>query len=63
MRLLERATGKGFWCYAMLASDPWLDSLRQRPDFAGLLQRAEHERDLAATAFASAGGDQILGSD
>jgi eukaryotic-like serine/threonine-protein kinase len=63
MRLLERATGKGFWCHAMLASDPWLDSLRQRPDFAGLLHRAEHERDLAATAFASAGGDQILGSD
>ena len=63
MRLLERATGAGFWCYPLLASDEWLDSLRNRPDFAAVLGRAKHELDVASAAFASAGGDQILGSD
>ncbi len=63
MRLLERATGAGFWCYPLLASDEWLDPVRDRPDFVGLLRRAEQERDLALAAFASVGGDQILGSD
>ena len=63
MRLLERATSRGFWCYPLLASDEWLDPLRHRPDFTAVLRRAEQERDLASAAFASAGGDQILGPD
>jgi adenylate cyclase len=63
MRLLERATGRGFWCYRAFASDVWLDPLRHRQDFVALLQRAGEERDLARAAFASAGGDQILGAD
>ena len=63
MRLLERATGAGFWCYPLLASDAWLDPLRDRPDFAVVLDRAKQELDLASAAFTSAGGDQILGSD
>ena len=61
--LLERATAAGFWCYPLLASDEWLDPLRDRPEFVALLQRAEQEHDLAVAAFASVGGDQILGSD
>jgi TolB-like protein len=63
MRLLERATGAGFWCHPLLASDAWLDSLRDRPDFAVVLGRAKQELELASAAFISAGGDQILGSD
>ena len=63
MQLLERATGAGFWCYPLLASDDWLASLRDRPDFITLLRRAEQELALASAAFAGAGGDRILGSD
>jgi hypothetical protein len=63
MRLLERATGSGFWCYPLLATDGWLASLRDRPDFTALLRRAEQELALATEAFARAGGDQILGAD
>jgi hypothetical protein len=63
MRLLERATDAGFWCYPVLASDGWLDPVRHRTDFAAVLRRAEQEHDLASAAFAGAGGDQILGSD
>ena len=61
--LLERATGAGFWCYPLLASDDWLNPVRDRPDFAAVLRRAEQEHDLAVTAFADAGGDRILGTD
>jgi serine/threonine protein kinase/tetratricopeptide (TPR) repeat protein len=63
MRVLERATAAGFWCYPLLASDEWLESVRHRSDFVAVLRRAEQERDLALAAFASVGGDQILGSD
>ena len=56
MRLLERATAAGFWCYPLLASDAWLDPLRDRPDFVAVLGRAEQEHDLAVAAFAAAGG-------
>jgi serine/threonine protein kinase len=63
MGLLERATGAGFWCYPLLASDEWLEPLRDRPEFVTVLRHAEQERDLAVAAFTSAGGDQILGSD
>ncbi|MCA1586206.1 MAG: hypothetical protein LC791_16020 [Acidobacteria bacterium] len=61
--VLQRATGAGFWCYPLLASDEWLDPVRHRPEFGAVLRRAEQEHDLAVAAFAAAGGDQILGSD
>jgi serine/threonine protein kinase/tetratricopeptide (TPR) repeat protein len=58
--LLERATAAGFWCYPVLATDEWLDPLRERPAFAAVLARAKHEHDLAVSAFAAAGGDRVL---
>ncbi len=63
MPLLERSAGAGFWCYPLLASDEWLDPIRHRPDFAAVLRRAGQEHELAVAAFASVGGDQVLGSD
>ena len=41
MRLLERATGAGFWCYPLLASDEWLDP---DPPPAGLRRGAPARR-------------------
>jgi serine/threonine protein kinase/tetratricopeptide (TPR) repeat protein len=61
--VLERATGAGFFCYPLLASDNWLDPVRPLPEFVAVLRRVEQEHDLALAAFAAAGGDQILGTD
>jgi hypothetical protein len=61
--LLERASEAGFWCYPLFTSDDWLDPIRDHPGFARVLDRARREHDLALAAFASAGGDQILGLD
>jgi hypothetical protein len=61
--LLEQATGAGFFCYPLLASDEWLDSARDLPRFVAVLRRAEEEHELAVNAFAAAGGERILGTD
>ena len=61
--VLERATAAGFFCYPLLASDEWLDPIRGLPGFDAVLRRAEREHELAVAAFASAGGDRILGTD
>jgi TolB-like protein len=61
--LLARATVAGFWCYPLLASDPWLDPLRDRPEFVAILHQVRQEHELAVAEFASVGGDQILGSE
>ncbi len=61
--VLQRATGAGFFCYPLLASDEWLDSARHLPEFAAVLERAKQEHHLAVAAFAAAGGVQVLGID
>jgi non-specific serine/threonine protein kinase len=61
--LVKQATEAGFWCYPLLASDTWLDPVRDRPEFVAVLRRAEHEHALAVAAYASAAGDRILGLD
>ena len=42
-------------------SDPWLDSLRRRPEFAKLLQRAEEQHEAAKREFERLEGNRILG--
>jgi tetratricopeptide (TPR) repeat protein len=61
--VLERATAAGFFCYPVLASDAWLDPLRPLPGFVTLLRRVQDEHEAAVAAFASAGGERILGAD
>jgi eukaryotic-like serine/threonine-protein kinase len=61
--VLDRATAAGFFCYPLLASDEWLDPLRRMPNFVTVLDRARQEHELAVAAFASAGGEQVLGTD
>jgi TolB-like protein/predicted Ser/Thr protein kinase len=61
--LLRHATAGGFFCAPLLASDEWLDPLRHLPAFVEMLRLADEEHTLAVSAFAGAGGDQILGTD
>jgi serine/threonine protein kinase/tetratricopeptide (TPR) repeat protein len=61
--LLRSATAEGFFCAPLLASDEWLDPLRQLPTFADVVRMADQEHGLAVTAFADAGGDRVLGTD
>ncbi len=61
--VLEQATAAGFFCYPVLASDEWLDSARHLPAFVAVLRRAQEEHELAVAAFATAGGERILGTD
>jgi DNA-binding winged helix-turn-helix (wHTH) protein/tetratricopeptide (TPR) repeat protein len=59
--LLERVIGGGFFCYPAIAHDPWLQSLRRKPAFTRLLRQAETRHRDALEAFASHGGDRVLG--
>ena len=61
--VLQRATMAGFHCYPVLASDTWLDPIRDRPEFREVLRSVKREHDLAAAAYDTAGGDQILGGN
>lgn len=58
---LAKAINRGFFCYPALVRDPWLDSLRARPEFTALLQQAQQLHREAAAAFLAGGGDALLG--
>lgn len=58
---LKTTVDSGFFCYPILARDPWLDPLRGFPEFAAILQRASTKQRNAAAAFLQAGGDVVLG--
>ena len=58
--LLKSATAAGFCCYPLLVSDEWLDPVPSGPEFADVLAQVKREHELAAAAFAAAGGDRIL---
>jgi len=60
--LLERVVAGGHFCYPAMARDPWLETLRKKPGFAGLLRRAQAQHDDARAAFERLGGAQILGA-
>src|SRR5438093_11873975 len=52
---------EGFFCFSVMARDPWLDSLRTEPEFTRILRTAETRHRQAAAAFVSAGGESVLG--
>jgi hypothetical protein len=58
---LRRAVEEGYHGYPALVQDPWLDSLRARPEFAAALALAESHHREAARAFRDAGGEALLG--
>lgn len=61
LELFERVVGGGFVCYPAMVSDPWLEPVRRRPQFASLLERAEQQHRVAEREFARLDGDRILG--
>jgi DNA-binding winged helix-turn-helix (wHTH) protein len=50
----------GYFCYPALASDRWLDDVRESPVFRDVLQTARSRHEAAARAFAEAGGEALL---
>lgn len=62
LQQVKASVDSGFFCYPVLARDPWLDALRPVPEFAAILQRANTKHRNAAAAFAQAGGDAIVGT-
>ncbi len=58
---LERVVDGGWCCAANMARDPWLDHVRDEPQFIALLRKAEERHRAAADAFREAGGDRLLG--
>jgi eukaryotic-like serine/threonine-protein kinase len=61
LELFERVVAGGIYCYPAMASDPWLDPLRARPEFTKLLERAEQQHRAAAAEFARLDGNRVLG--
>ena len=61
LELFERVVGGGYYCYPAMSSDPWLDPVRKRPQFAKLLKKAEQQHQVAAAEFARLEGNRILG--
>ena len=53
--------GGGIFCYPAMSSDPWLDPIRDRPEFMRLLETAEQQHRVAEKEFARLEGDRILG--
>jgi DNA-binding winged helix-turn-helix (wHTH) protein/tetratricopeptide (TPR) repeat protein len=61
IELLERVVAGGFFCFPILARDPWLDLLRKKPAFTKLLRKAETQHLEAAATFDGLHGASILG--
>ena len=59
--MLDAVVDTGFFCYPGIAQDPWLDSLRTRPEFVRLLGRAEVRHQQAVVAFKEGGGEALCG--
>jgi len=58
--LLQRAVNGGYFCYPALAADPWLEALRDDPEFRAVVMTAKVRCEHAATRFASLGGLGLL---
>jgi serine/threonine-protein kinase len=61
LALLARAVEEGYFCFPMMARDPWLDTLRADPAFTKTLRHAEARHREALAAFLQADGDRLLG--
>jgi DNA-binding winged helix-turn-helix (wHTH) protein/tetratricopeptide (TPR) repeat protein len=61
VELLQRVIADGHFCYPALSGDPWLDPIRERREFNGLLERAQVQNEVAASEFSRLEGNRILG--
>jgi hypothetical protein len=61
LEMLRRAVDNGFYCYAAMVSEPWLDGLRGLPEFTNILRKAHDLHLEAYKIFLAAGGETLLG--
>jgi len=59
--MLTRSVNHGFFCYAALERDPWLDGLRGKTEFSNLLHKAQQLHLDALRTFLAGGGNALLG--
>jgi tetratricopeptide (TPR) repeat protein len=59
--VFQRVVAGGFFCYPVMLSDPWLDSIRKKPQFTNLLNHAEQQHQAAAEQFTQLDGTRALG--
>jgi TolB-like protein/predicted Ser/Thr protein kinase len=61
LTMLRRSIDHGFFCYASMIRDPWLDSLRGSTEFTELLRKAQGLHRQAVDSFVGLGGNSLLG--
>jgi eukaryotic-like serine/threonine-protein kinase len=61
LELFDRVVRGGIFCYPAMSSDPWLDPIREWPEFVSLLERAKQQHQVAASEFARLQGNRTLG--
>jgi hypothetical protein len=61
LELFARVVKKGYFCFPAMAIDPWLEPLRNEPEFTRLLHQPESQHREAAAAFKQVGGQKVLG--
>jgi hypothetical protein len=61
LNMLSCVIDNGFFCHAAMLRDPWLDSLRARPEFTILVSKAHQLQREASVAFIAGGGASLLG--
>jgi hypothetical protein len=59
--MLSASVDDGFFCPPAYTRDPWLDSVRGRPEFSALVRRAEARHRQALISFLTAEGNRVLG--
>jgi hypothetical protein len=62
LKVMQRVVDGGYFCYPMLARDPWLDPLRKKARFAALLEQAAAQHGVAQEKFERLGGPKVLGA-
>ena len=60
--LFGRVVAGGCLCFPTFERDPWLKSLRKKPDFVKALRQAEIEHQKAVTVFRDRGGEKLVGA-
>lgn len=59
---LRRVVDGGFWCHETLLRDPWLESIRGRPDLRPVFEQARVQTQRARAIFNQSGGADLLRS-
>jgi serine/threonine-protein kinase len=60
--VLEGALDRGFVAYPFMGRDPWLESLRDHPEFTRLTLASKRRWQDCVAAYRSASGERILGT-